>query len=595
MSYDSLKVEPGRERIDVLQITLERCTLVNGSSPCAATSTCVNSWATCRSKANYTPEDFDVQFCTPASIVPDGMIPFLQSVRSDAGYPDPEDGLGKRASITATLIDAPHDDIAFDPYLSTRTTPAMQRGTFWPRFRARWPYYNGRHVKWYRGFVHEPFSLANCVEMNYIGTELKGWGRGQIQLVAKDPLVMADDDASQYPPRSTGLLSAALLAASTPTQIDIVTDRATEYDIQSWEPSYSAVRIGDEVIKYTTVATITGGVRLSGLTFGGFDQYESERQDHDAGDEVQKCAHFQNMRPIDVFQVLLEDGAGIPAAYIPYAEWLSEATTWIAGYRITRLVCEPEGVKASLKELIPQTSTWALWWDEQSSEIKYRVVRPPDLTEVVATLNDDQNIIAGSTKCLDDTDRLLNEVYVTLGQRNPVKKIDDAGNYRAGFITIDADSQSDRQAGVRRTRTIWGRWQPTGNRAELQAIVDRMLLNRSEVPLRFELAVDRKDDDIMTGDYVDLTTFTAPDMLGESRTVRCRVLASRNGDDELRIVAREDLFSSDGVGAFARIAPDTFAAGTDYSSASADDRAYYMFIADDDGYLDGGDAGKVLL
>jgi hypothetical protein len=46
---------------------------------------------------------------------------------------------------------------------------------------------------------------------------------------------------------------------------------------------------------------------------------------------------------------------------------------------------------------------------------------------------------------------------------------------------------------------------------------------------------------------------------------------------------------------FARIAPDTFAAGTEYSAASTADQAYYMFIAADDGFIDGSIAGKVLL
>lgn len=594
MSYDALKASPGRERIDVVQITLERCTLTNGVAPCTATSDCVNSWSTCRSKANYDPEDWDVQFCTPASICPDGMIPFLQSVRSDAGEPDPENGLGKRTSITVSFRDAPHDDIGIDPYVASRSYNPMERGTFWPRFRARWPYYNGRRVVWYRGYVHEPFSLSNCRAMEYIAQDMKGWG-GTVTLTAKDPLKLADNDSAEYPPKSTGVLSASLLAASTPTQIDIVTDRPTEYDIKSWEPSFSAVRIGDEVIKYTTVATITGGVRLSGLTFGGFDQYETTRADHAASDSVQKCAYFKAMRPIDVFQVLLEDGAGIPTTYIPYADWLDEATTWIAGYRLTRLVCEPEGVKDHLDELIPQTSTWALWWDEQASAIKYRVVRPPDISEVVGTITDDANIISGSVKCVDDTDRLLNEVYITIGQRDPVKKKDDVGNYRAGFITIDADSQSARQTGIRKTKTIWGRWQPTGNRAELQSVADRMLLNRSTIPLRVELEVDRKDDSINTGDFIDLRTFAIPDQFGDTRTMRSRVLTSRSGDNTLRLVVREEIFASGRVGAFGRIAPNTFAAGTEYADCTESDKSYYMFISDNDGYLNGGDAGKVLL
>ena len=73
MSYDSLKAAAGRERIDILQITRERCTLTNGVAPCTATSTCVNSWATCRSRANYDPEDFTVSFCTQASVIPSVM------------------------------------------------------------------------------------------------------------------------------------------------------------------------------------------------------------------------------------------------------------------------------------------------------------------------------------------------------------------------------------------------------------------------------------------------------------------------------------------------------------------------------------------
>ena len=102
------------------------------------------------------------------------------------------------------------------------------------------------------------------------------------------------------------MLLDALNSTGTRSHIDVITDRATEYDIQSWEPSYSAVRLGDEIVKYTTVATITGGIRLSGLTWGGFDQYETVRASHDAGDDVQKCAYFKAMRPIDVFRYCLK-------------------------------------------------------------------------------------------------------------------------------------------------------------------------------------------------------------------------------------------------------------------------------------------------
>jgi hypothetical protein len=596
MSYDTLKVLPGKERIDICQITVERCTLTNGTAPCAATETCVNSWATCKSKANFTPTDFDIQFCTAASICPDGMIPFLQSVKSDAGEPDPENGLGKRTSVSFTFRDAPHDDIGIDPYIATRTYNAMQQGTFWPKFRTRWPFYQGRKVVWYRGFVHSPFSLANCKRMEFIGFELKGWGGGNITLTAKDPLKLADDDKAEYPIRSTGRLSASLSSGATPTQIDIVTDRNTEYDIQSFEPSFSAIRIGDEIIKYTTVTTIAGGVRISGLTYGGFDQYETTRADHDAGDEVQKCAYFKSMRPIDVFVVLLEDGAGISSTYIPYADWLDEASTWIAGFRLTRLVCSPEGVKKHFDELIPQTSTWAVWWDEEESLIQYRVVRPADVGESIGAFTDDANITTGTVKCIDEPDRLINEVYITLGQIDPTKKIDELGNYKEGFVTINADSQSANETNGRKAKNIYGRWHPTGNRAELQGVVDRMLLNRSFVPIRVEFEIERKDDSIKTANFLDLTTIAILDAFGAQKpNVRVRLLKSRAGDDKVKLTAREEIFASGRVGSFARFAPDSIAAGTEYSAATEDEKSTYLFWSDADGYLGGGDIGKIWL
>ena len=107
--------------------------------------------------------------------------------------------------------------------------------------------------------MHEPFSLANCKRMDYIAEELKGWGRGNVVLTAKDPLKLADNDRAEYPIRSTGRLETSLDATTSYTTLDIVTDRPTEYAIQSWEPSFSAVRIGDEIYKYTGTTVHTGG------------------------------------------------------------------------------------------------------------------------------------------------------------------------------------------------------------------------------------------------------------------------------------------------------------------------------------------------
>jgi len=187
----------------------------------------------------------------------------------------------------------------------------------------------------------------------------------------------------------------------------------------------------------------------------------------------------------------------------------------------------------------------------------------------------------------------LNEVYVTMGQRDPTKAKDDIGNYRAGFLTINTDSQGANEINGRRALTIYGRWHPTSNRAELQAVIDRMILNRSYVPVRIEFDLDRKDDSIQTGQFVTLSSFVDVDEFGEAEEMIYRVLKTKQGKDRVKFTAIQA--QSELVGQFGRIAPNTFAAGTEYMDVSVTDAAYYMFIATDAGFLDGGVAGKVML
>ena len=43
-----------------------------------------------------------------------------------------------------------------------------------------------------------------------------------------------------------------------------------------------------------------------------------------------------------------------------------------------------------------------------------------------------------------------------MGQRDPVKKIDDIGNYRDGFVTVNADSQGVNEYNGRRAKRSTG-------------------------------------------------------------------------------------------------------------------------------------------
>jgi hypothetical protein len=598
MAYDDLKREPAKQRIDVLTIHWEKCGLEFGQlssvGECTATGEpCFQGWATCRDKDNYVPVNFPVTFCTPMPNIPAslGALPFLDSVDHRPTEPDPEVGLGKRGSITIRFFDGPHDDVGIDPYVGQRAYNPILRGTFWTKMRARFPYYQQRLAEWWTGYMHDSFDLNNLIKRTYFVEDFDGFGSGSPEMVAKDPIKLADDDRSEYPPRSRGQLAEPLDAVTSYTALDIDTPDLDEYDLESWEP-VGCVRIGNEVYRYTAVNKVarTTGVRLTGVSIGPPAPYTTVRESHSVGDLVQKCAYFFQMTPPEVYRVYLEDGAGVDSSYIPYSEWVDENTTWLAGLRLTRLVTEPEGVAKAINEVIGQAATWAIWFDDEAALIRYKVNRPLDIDEPALILNDDDNVVAGSVFAQDENDRLLNEVYLAFDQRDPTKKLDDVANYRTGSVVVRQPSQSSREYGLRKAKTIYARWSPAGNRAELENMAGRMLSNRATVPVKVEFQVERKDDAIALGDFIDLTTAALLDAFGGLRhDVRFRIIKASVRGATMSVQAREEIFSPE----FGRWAPDELGP-LDYADADGQQKQKYIFWADDGGML-GTDTGKAWL
>lgn len=598
MAYDDLKVQPAKELIQVITIHLEKCGLVfsstNGLGTCTATGEpCHQGWATCRDQVNYVAEDFPISLCTPTPNLPPGMLPFLKDVRHEPTEPDPEQSMGKRSVLRATFRDAPHDDVGIDPYIASRSYNALQRSTFWPKLRARFPYYQGRVVEYHYGYNHTPFNLANLKRRVALIEDFAGWGTGQDpQLVAKDPLKFLDDERIVYPAKSVGTLASGMDASSALTQIDIFTENLDEYDLETFEP-VGVVRVGNECFTYATVdkVSVTGGVRLAGASRSIPAPYETVKESHSAGDLVQKCPYFYQMRPSEIYEFFIVTVGGQDPSYVNSAEWLEENDTWLAGLRLTRIVAEPQGVTSHINEIIPQAGTWAIWFDEEAAQHRYRVNRPIDIDENVLAFNDAANNVAQSVGVEDENKRLVNEVYIAFGQRDPTKKLDEASNYRTGVSTLRTSSQSRREHGQKRIKTIFARWSPAVNKPELIIIADRILASRSTVPVRIEFDIEAKDDSLKLADFLDLTSMALVDAFGaERQNVRFRVIKAKQGEKGLSVAAREEFFSPD----FGRWAPDTFPAGYTYAEATEDERRRYLFWSDADGKL-GLNIGKAWL
>jgi hypothetical protein len=337
---------------------------------------------------------------------------------------------------------------------------------------------------------------------------------------------------------------------------------------------------------------ITGGVRLTGVTRSAPSPYTTTAKTHDVGDEVQRCKFFSGT-VAEIAEELMVDYAGVDAAYIPTADWTTEATTW-APEDIQRLITEPEGVKSIINEIMSQTLTWGFWFDEIDQEIKFSAIRPADTDEDVASINDDDHLVADSVEIIDIPDKIVNEVQVLFGQINPTLRKEDVENYRRGHLAIQADSQSENELNQRRVKSVFGRWHPASNETVVSTFATRTINHRSKRMVEARFKLERKDEDLRSAEFCDLTTLYIVTELGLPATVRMRVLQVSSEGEEVSYRAREDFFRFQ----LGRLAPElTGGSPTEalrWGDATSSQQETYMFLADEDGLLSDGSTGKVL-
>lgn len=633
MSWATERSTAGKKPWNWIEIAISRCRRTYGDGVGSPATGCVaqlgvhgddkchNSWETCQDRDNFQAGEYWLRFCEPTPDAPrtftfggspedEGMpffLPFLRSISHDPASPEPGESMGLRVSFTAQLEDAPHHDIGIDKYALERVSGAAQvgspvgagydpmtRGTFFRKLKARFPHYIGRTLRWYQGYITNSPSIGDFRRRDYVIEKFEGPdAKGRIKIVASDILRLLADDRATCPVKSKGKLTSAMTAVATPTTIDVTTSAFTEYNLTG-SPSVGYVRIGSEILTYTGASPLGApqtGVTLTGVTRTAPFPYSTTAAAHSAGDIVQKCEYLSGT-VASVLQTLMVDFGGIPASYIPTSDWTTEATTW-APESISRLITEPEGVTKIINEIIGQTLTWGVWFDEVEQKIKYKALRPADVAETVPTIDDADTIVAGSVDVKDLPAEIVNEVQVLFSQVDPTKKLEDFENYARGHLEANADSQSSNEVGQARIKRVYARWHPSSNVTVVEQLATRTLNARSSKVVEVKFAIERKDEEIGTGGFVDLSTIYLLSALGVPETTRLQVLQVEADGEELSFKGREVVFRS----LFGRLGPDGSPGGLEgllWSSATAAQRERYMFLADSGGTFTNGDQGKGL-
>jgi hypothetical protein len=526
----------GRQPITIVEVDQDRCTLTYGTSPCAAAlgvtgeHKCYNTFRSCQDPDNIDLGSLTLRFGTamestglPKTTV---VIPSLLSVDTvpteiNVGGSGQDVGpLGQRAKITATFRDHPYHDRLVDKYWRDRGFDPMTRSTFWAKWLARNPYHQGRSMRVREGYVGQ--ALEDMRVRHYVIDRIDGPDKDVVKLVAKDPLKLLDSERAQVPLPSSGLLDAAIDENDLAVTLRPAGVGDDEY------PASGIARIGSELVSYTRSGDT---VTLTGRALRG-----STAAAHEEGDIFQNVYVVDGVRIDLALQELMTEYAPVPSAFIPAADWESEATLWLSGFNVSTWITEPRGVGAVVAELVEQ-ALCVLWWDEVDQEIKFRAVRPyyPRVDELPITVTDRANIVADSVSIETRPDERISQVMVYYAQINPTGAKDDVANYARLRTIIDQDSEEPEQYGDKRIKTIFANWLDESNDASAVVVATRIIERYRDPPRVVKFATDAKDDDIRAGRVVTFAHRGIVDFQGEVAPTLLQIMSRREAQVGHRI------------------------------------------------------------
>jgi hypothetical protein len=399
---------------------------------------------------------------------------------------------------------------------------------------------------------------------------------GRVQIVAKDPLKLADRQKAQVPTPSRGTLRVAL--NTTDTTIDIALSVVADY------PAPGIVRIDDELITYTTSAIETISsvdyVRLTGVTRATNGTIAAS---HAAATLVQICTEYDDEQVWDVVYDLLTTYAGIDPSFIPYSDWDAEGTVWLAQFNVSAILSQPRGVGEILGEILEQVLLY-IWWDERDQQIKLRAIRP--LIGNAPIFSDNANIIENTVALTTDPKNRVSQIWVYWDQSNKAEAVDKESNFKKLRIRADLEAESPEKYGESRVRKIYARW--IQNDAQAINLSARLLGASFDNPKVLKLRVDAKDRAVWTADIVDVLHRNIVDFSGLPTLERYQVLSVEEvlPGEVVQYEMQRFIFKGTRFGFYMADTAPTFAAAT---QAEKDGNA--AWYSDTDGLMSDGSSG----
>jgi hypothetical protein len=520
------------ERITLVEVDLDRCSLTYGASACTASipttgdKKCFNCYATCQDKTNYATETVTARYSTASSQldVTFDAIPNIAAVSIRPAKLALGESIGVRASINISFKDSRYPDTGAegDRYLADRNYDPYTRGTYWGKFRARWPFVQGSNIRVIRGDTDQ--TIAQMEVRHFIVDKVAGPDSGgSFTIQCKDALQLADGKKAQAPALSNGSTLSALNTTTTTITLDPL-------GIGSEYPASGVAQVGgEEIVTFTRSGDVLTIVR---------GQSNTLPSSHDAGSRIQLCTEYSQKTVTYILNDLLINFANVPTSFIPLTDWTTEDNNYIAR-NYSAIIAEPTEVNKLINELLEQTAS-TIWWDDVSKLMRFRVLRavPTD-----SALYDDDQIVAGSFSAKDQPDKRVSRVWTYYGQINPLEKLDERKNYSSTLGTVSADSETNFN-GVSSIKRIYSRWIPAVG-ADAADRLNRLILSRYATPPRliaFNLQRGLNLAPELGGGY-RAKSWTVQDDTGLSAEMPIQVMQLKSSDTGFSVLGEEVLYN----------------------------------------------------
>lgn len=515
----------------VVELDVPVCSLTYGSAPCTAavgvtgTRKCFNTIRTCQDRNNFDEDVLTLRFMRPSSVRDsfDG-IPILASVSVTPQVLDPGVSIGKRESVSINFEDCLHSDAGIDKYLADRGYDTFARGTFWGKFRARLPSITGAALRVKRGEVGQ--SVDTMTTWHYVVESTNGPAGGRFQIIAKDPLKLADGNRAQAPRISQGVLSAPLASGAGSCTLEPAGIGST-YDASGM------VAIGG-----VELATFTRSGDV--LTLTGRGLLGSQDADHEEEARVQAVLQYVAQSPAAIIADLLTTYTDIDPSWIDLAAWQIEIDAYTPRL-YSAVIAEPVAVSKLLNELVNQVGL-VVWSDTNAQMIRLIGLRN---VQAGAAVFDANRRMADTFRSTEQLGKRVSECWCYYGILNPLESDEDPKNFAAVAVNLD-DTGADLEYGAPAYRKVFSRWVNMFNRTAAHRVNEVLLSRFRDPPRRFNWEIYATDTAPQVGGGVFLEHDELQDDTGEEVQVPAQVVSLIASDDRFQIEA-EEMSSGDGL------------------------------------------------